>query len=83
MLDKRIRFYLDTTYDDDGRTIARVMERPRPFAEAVCVDTCFYEWQACKRIDELKREAFHRGESVIFSSGYHQVSENPWRLEKN
>lgn len=83
MLDKRIRFYLDTTYDDEGRTIARVMERPRPFAEAVCVDTYSYEWRACNRIDELKREAFRRGESVVFLSGYHQVGENPWRLKKD
>lgn len=83
MLDKRFRFYLDTTYDDGGWKIARVMERPWPFAEAVCVGTYSSEYRACKRIAELKREAFDRGESDYCFSGYHQAGENTWRLEKD
>lgn len=69
MLDKRIRFYLNTTYDQDGNTIAQVMERPRPFVDAVCIEEFSYEWRACKRIDELKKEAHQRGERVVYNPG--------------
>lgn len=69
MLDGRIRFYMDTTHDDEGRTVARVMERPRPFAEAICVDTFSYEWRAVRKISELKRDAQQRGERVVYNPG--------------
>lgn len=32
------RFYLDTVRDADGNIIAQVMERPRPFADGVCIE---------------------------------------------
>lgn len=69
MLDGLIRFYLNTTHDKNGNTVAQVMERPRPFADATCVGEFSHEWRACKRIDELKREAYQRGERVVYNRG--------------
>ena len=69
MLDGRVRFYMDTRYDDEGRTVAQVMERPKPYAEAVCVDTFSYEWRAERRIYELQKEARKRGERVVCNPG--------------
>lgn len=79
--DGRIRFYLETICNEQGETIAQVMERPAPYKKAVCVETFTHEWKACKRIKELKQAAQNRGESVVWCPGWHQVGENPWMLE--
>lgn len=68
-MDGQIRFYLNTGVDDDGNTVAQVMERPRPFAAGACVGEFTHEWRACKRIDELKQEAYQRGERVVYNRG--------------
>lgn len=60
------RFYLDTVRDAGGNIIAQVMERPRPFADGVCIERYTYEWRAVKRIQDLQKEAIVRDEETVF-----------------
>lgn len=69
MADGAIRFYLETICDEEGNTIAQVMERSRPFADATCIGRFTHEWRACKRIAQLKEEAHQRGERVVYLPG--------------
>lgn len=69
MEDMRIRYFMDTTYDADGNTIARVMERPKPYTKAVCIETFSHEWRAEERIKALRYEAKKRGERVVYQRG--------------
>lgn len=65
--DGRIRFYMETEYNEDGSMICKVMERPKPYNTAVCVDTFKHEWRAVKRVEELQKEAKERGESIAYT----------------
>ena len=70
MNDGTKRYFLETSYNEDGSTHAAVMERKKAFCEAEEIEYYNYEWRACKRIDELIKQAYERGEEVIYNHKY-------------
>ena len=64
------RYFLETTYSKDGEIIAKVMERKDACGEAVGLEVFTHEWRALKRIDELIKQAYARGEQVVFNPKY-------------
>ena len=64
------RYFLKTTYNKDGEIIAKVMEKKDAYKEAVELEVFTHEWRAYKRIDELIKQAYARGEQVVFNPQY-------------
>jgi len=64
------RYFLKTSYETDGTTHASVMERKQAYHETIEIESYAYEWRACKRINELIKQAHTRGEQVIYNPKY-------------
>ena len=71
------RYFLQTSYNEDGSTKAAVMEHKKAFSEPIETESYTHEWRACKRIDELIKEAHARGEEVIYNPKYCDINFMP------
>lgn len=71
MKDKR--YFLKISYEADGTMHASVMERKQAYHEAIEIESYTHEWRACKRIDELIKQAHIRGEQVIYNPKFSDV----------
>lgn len=64
------RYFLQTEYDrETGAVQAKVMECPAPYAHPVCREVFSHEWRAERRINELVKAAYARGERVVHGNG--------------
>jgi len=64
------RYHLKTSYNEDGSAHAAVMQYTDAYKPAIEIESFSHEWRACKRIDELIKEAYNRGEQVIYNPKY-------------
>ena len=67
------RYFLKISYEVDGTIHAAVMERKKAYSEAIEIESYTHEWRACKRIDELIKQAYTRGEQVIYNPKFSDV----------
>ena len=64
------RYFLETTYNDKDGEIIKVMEKKDAYKEAVELEVFTHEWRACVRMEELIKQAYARGEQVVFNPKY-------------
>lgn len=64
------RYFLETTYNEDGSIHAAVMECKQAYSKAIEIESFTHEWRACRRIDELIKQAYEKGECVIYNPKY-------------
>ena len=67
------RYFLKTSYEIDGTTHAAVMERKQAYQEPTEIESYTHEWRACKRINELIKQAYTRGEQVIYNPKFSDI----------